>query len=278
MNSSLPMFAFDQVTNKSKTSKLFQNNFIPVKEVVMIRATYLSLLVAEDPLEGAQLAAEIIEKQCKDALKHRSIFNLAVSGGKTPIALFRLLSSPEWVDRIDWERTAIYWVDERCVEPDHPDSNYRMARNELLSRVPVTRYYRMKGEDDPVHAAEVYEEMLKDHFCLIPGEFPRFDCILLGIGDDGHTGSLFPGAGTFQETDRLVVDQYIHSIKSSRITITLPVMNNARCCIFMANGKEKHHVLSTSLNLMSEPVLPAQMVRPNNGQLCWIIDEDAYVG
>ncbi len=244
----------------------------------MIRATYLSLLVAEDPLEMAQLAAEMIEEQCRDALKRRSIFNLAISGGRTPIPLFRLLSSPEWVNRIDWERTAVYFVDERCVGPDHPDSNYRMARAELLSRVPLTRFYRMKGEDDPVHAAQSYEALLKDHFCLIPGEFPRFDCILLGVGDDGHTGSLFPGAGTVQETDSLVVDQYIHSIKSSRITITLPVMNNARCCIFMANGKEKHHVLSTSLNMMAEPTLPAQMVRPINGKLCWIIDNAAYTG
>lgn len=244
----------------------------------MIRATYLSLLVTEDPLDMARQAAEIIEAQCKEALSRRSVFNLAVSGGKTPLSLFRLLSSPERAKRIDWERTAIYWVDERCVGPDHPESNYRLARQELLSRVPITRFYRMKGEDNPVKAAEAYEAMLKDHFCLIPGEFPRFDCILLGVGDDGHTGSLFPDESATYETERLVVDQYIRKIKSSRITMTFPVLNNARCCVFMANGKEKHHVLSTALNLMAEPVLPAQMVRPINGSLVWIIDEASYTG
>lgn len=244
----------------------------------MIRATHLSLLVTEDPLDMAKQAAEIIEEQCKKALTRRSIFNLAISGGKTPLALFRLLSSPEWAGRIDWERTAMYWVDERCVGPDSPESNYRLARQELLSRVPITRFYRMKGEDNPVKAAEAYEALLKDHFCLIPGEFPRFDCILLGVGDDGHTGSLFPNESAVYETERLVVDQYIRNIKSSRITMTFPVLNNARCCIFMANGKEKNHVLSTALNLMAEPVLPAQMVRPINGGLVWIIDEAAYTG
>lgn len=244
----------------------------------MIRATYLSLFVTEDPLDMARQAAEIIEAQCKEALSRRSIFNLAVSGGKTPLSLFRLLSSPEWVKRIDWERTAIYWVDEHCVGPEHADSNYRLARQELLSRVPITRFYRIKGEDNPVKAAETYELLLKDHFCLIPGEFPRFDCILLGVGDDGHTASLFPEESAVYETERLIVDQYIRSLKSSRVTMTFPVLNNARCCIFMANGKEKNHVLKTALNLMADPALPAQMVRPINGSLVWIIDEAAYSG
>lgn len=244
----------------------------------MIRATYLSLLVTEDPLDMARQAAEIIEARCREALSRRSVFNLALSGGQTPLALFRLLSSPEWVKRIDWERTAVYWVDEHCVGPDQPESNYRAARQELLSRVPITRFYRIKGEDNPVKAAEAYEALLKDHFCLIPGEFPRFDCILLGVGDEGDTASLFPGESAVEETERLVVDQYIRKLKSSRVTMTFPVLNNARCCIFMASGKQKHHVLSTALNLMAEPLLPAQMVRPLNGGLVWIIDEAAYTG
>lgn len=253
-------------------------NYQTGKGNIMIRATHLSLLVTENPLDMALEAAQIIEEQCAQALKKRSIFNLAISGGKTPVALFRLLSSAAWINRIDWERTAIYWVDEHGVGTDHPDSNYRVARTELLSRVPITRYYRIRGEDDPVAAAEGYETLLRDHFCLIPGEFPRFDCIILGVGDDGHTASLFPGASGVQEQNRMVIDQYIHSIKSSRITMTFPVLNNARCCVFLASGKEKHHVLSTALNLMADPVLPAQMVRPIHGKLCWIIDHAAYAG
>ena len=245
----------------------------------MIRATHLSLLVTENELDMAVQAAELIEQQCKEALAKRSIFNLAVSGGKTPVTLFRLLSSPEWVSRIDWERTAMYWVDEHNVAPDDPKSNYSRTRNELISRVPLTRYYRIKGEQDPVKAAEDYENLLRDHFCLIPGEPPRFDCILLGVNKDGRTGSIFPGsAADVLETDRMVMDQYVHEIKSSRITMTFPVLNNARCCIFLASGKEKHHILNSALNLMAEPVLPAQKVRPTNGKLCWIIDEAAYQG
>ncbi|MCL1916413.1 MAG: 6-phosphogluconolactonase [Desulfovibrionaceae bacterium] len=244
----------------------------------MIREAHLSLLVTETPLEMAEQAALLLEAQCAEALRERKRFNLAISGGKTPISLFRLLSSPSWIKRLDWEKTVVYWVDEHCVGPDHPDSNYRVAREELLSNVPVTRYYRMKGEDNPVQAAESYEKLLLEHFGLEEGGIPRFDCVLLGVGDDGHTGSLFPNSSALSESKRLVVDQYIHSLKSSRITMTFPLLNNARCCIFMAEGQAKNHVLSTALNLMSEPVLPAQMLRPISGRLCWIIDEAAHLG
>ncbi|MDR1242383.1 MAG: 6-phosphogluconolactonase [Deltaproteobacteria bacterium] len=245
---------------------------------MMVRSTHLSLLVTKSDLDMAQKAAELIEEQCNEALATRSLFNLAISGGKTPLSLFRLLSSPEWEKRIYWERTALYWVDERCELPDSPKSHYGIARRELLSRVPLTRFYRIKGEAHPEEAAEAYERLLRDHFCLGRGEAPRFDCIVLGLGNDGHTASIFPGQSAVEEKSRLVVDQYIHSMKSSRVTMTFPVFNNARCCIFMASGKEKHPVLSTALNLMAEPTLPAQMVRPIEGKLCWIIDEAAYKG
>ena len=244
----------------------------------MLRSTHLSLLVAEDPLDMASQAAEIIAEQCRTALAQRQIFNIAISGGRTPIPLFRLLASAEWAQRIVWEKTALYLVDERCASTDHPKNHYRIARDELLSRVHCTRFYRIKGEDNPVKAAEDYEALLKDHFCLIPGEFPCFDCILLGVGNGGHTASIFPGSSAMLEKERLVVDQYDKEDRTSRITMTMPVFNSARCCIIMASGKEKHHVLETALNLMAEPVLPAQMVRPVSGSLCWIIDEPAYTG
>lgn len=244
----------------------------------MIRSTHLSLLVTESPRAMALKAAEHIESRCKEALGKRGHFTLAISGGKTPIELFRLLSTPEWVKRIAWEKTSLYWVDEHCVPTDSPESNYGMARAELLGHIPLTRFYRIKGEDDPVQAADQYERFLREHFELAEGEFPRFDCILLGVGDDGHIGSIFPGYTAATEKKRLVVDQYLHSLKSSRVTMTLPVLNNSRSCIFMASGKEKHPILSISLNLMSDPTLPAQMVRPSKGQLCWIIDEAAYRG
>jgi 6-phosphogluconolactonase len=244
----------------------------------MLRSTHLSLLVTNNDVEMSEKAAELIAEQCKAALDARGVFNLAISGGRTPRLLFRLLSSHEWESRIDWERTVLYWVDERCEPVDSPKSHYGIARAEFLTRVPLTRFYRIKGEIHPEKAAEAYEQLLLDHFCLDKGEVPRFDCIVLGLGNDGHTASIFPGQSAVEEKSRLVVDQYIHSMKSSRITMTFPVFNNARCCILMASGKEKHPILTTALNLMAEPTLPAQMVRPTEGKLCWIIDEAAYKG
>ncbi len=246
---------------------------------LMIISTHLSLYVTADVEAMAEEAAKIIEAESKAAIAKRGVFTLAVSGGKTPLPLFRLLASPKWAKAIDWSKITVYWVDERCVSIESDESNYRAARQELLSRVDATRFYRMKGEVyPPDEAAKAYENLLIDHFCLIPGEFPRFDCIILGVGADGHTASLYPGDPALSQQDRLVMDAYIPKLKKSRLTMTLPVLNNARCCIFLASGKEKNHILSTALNLMAAPVLPAQMVRPHNGKLCWIIDSHAYQG
>ena len=240
--------------------------------------THLSLYVTADEQAMAEEAATIIAAQCSEALNKRGVFNIALSGGKTPLPLFHLLSQPKWATAIDWSKTVVYWVDERCVPPESEDSNYRLARAELLSHVEATRFYRMKGEDTPELAARAYAKLLTDHFCLIPGEFPRFDCILLGVGTDGHTASLFSGDPALMDRENLVLDVYNPKQKTPRLTLTLPVLNNARCCIFLASGRVKNHILSTALNLMAAPVLPAQMVRPHNGKLCWIIDNNAYQG
>ena len=240
--------------------------------------THLSLYVTADEEAMAHEAATIIAGQCSEAIAKRGVFSIALSGGKTPIPLYRLLSTPQWAKALDWSKTVVYWADERCVPPESEDSNYRLARTELLSHVEATRFYRMKGEDMPQAAAEAYSKLLADHFCLIPGEFPRFDCILLGVGTDGHTASLFSGDPALMDRDNLVADVYNPKQKTPRLTLTLPVLNNARCCIFLASGRVKNHVLSTALNLMAAPVLPAQMVRPHNGKLCWIIDNTAYQG
>jgi 6-phosphogluconolactonase len=240
--------------------------------------THLSLYVAPDEQAMAEEAARIIVAQCAAAIAKRGLFTIALSGGRTPVPLYRLLSQPQWAKAMDWSKTVVYWVDERCVSPESEDSNYRLARTELLSRVEATRYYRMKGEDNPETAAKAYAKLLADHFCLIPGEFPRFDCILLGVGANGHIASLFSGDPILMDQESLVLDVYDPRRKISRLTMTLPVFNNARCCIFLASGRDKNHILSTALNLMAAPVLPAQMVRPHNGKLCWVIDNNAYQG
>ena len=163
------------------------------------RSIHLTLHIHKDPAAMAERAAHYLAACCEEAISQRGVFTLALSGGKTPLPLFRLLAGADWAERLPWEKIVLYWGDERCVGPDDPGSNYGMARSELLSHVPVTWYYRMKGEDDPVHAALAYENMLKEHFRLAPGEFPRFDCILLGLGEDGHTASLFPGEQGIEE-------------------------------------------------------------------------------
>ena len=226
----------------------------------------------------AEEAAGIIAAQCAEAIAKRNLFTIALSGGQTPVPLFRLLSQPKWAKAIDWSKTVVYWVDERCVPLDSEYSHYRLARTELLSHVEATRFYRMKGEDIPEKAAKAYAKLLADHFCLMPGELPRFDCILLGVGADGHTASLYSGDPALMDRDHLILDVYNPKQDIARLTMTLPVLNNARCCIFLASGRSKNHILSTALNLMAAPVLPAQMVRPHNGKLCWVIDNNAYQG
>lgn len=242
------------------------------------RSIHLSLHIHKDPAAMAERAAHLLADLCEQAVAERGIFNLALSGGTTPVPLFRLLSSHDWAERLPWEKIAVYWGDERCVGPDSPQSNYGVARRELLSNVPSTRFYRMKGETDPVDAALAYENLLRDHFRLGPGEFPRFDCVILGMGADGHTASLFPEEQGLFEKERIVIDQYIRKQKADRLTLTLPVLNNARCCLFLVTGEEKHEVLSKALNLLEEPSLPAQFVRPPSGDLVWIVDDAAARG
>lgn len=242
------------------------------------RSIHLSVHVHKDPVAMAERAAHIFTAACEEAIAERGIFRIALSGGQTPVELFRLLSRGDWADRLPWDKIYIYWVDERCVAPEHPDSNYGMARRELLGNVPATHFYRIRAEKDPEGAAARYEELLRQDFELQEGEVPRFDFIFLGMGEDGHTGSIFPGSPLLSENRRLVSDVYVPERKGDRVTLTLPVLNNARCCLFMVNGKDKHKALAETLNLLKEPHLPAQMVRPAIGDLIWIVDEAAATG
>ena len=136
----------------------------------------------------------------------------------------------------------------------------------------------MRGEEDPVEAAVKYEKQLRTEFDLGPQDMPRFDFVLLGMGEDGHTGSIFPNSPALAEKKRLVIDQYVPERKADRLTLTLPVINNARCCMFLVTGAEKHTVLSRALDLLAPPTLPAQMVRPGFGDLVWVVDEAAATG
>lgn len=242
------------------------------------RSIHLALHIHKDPQAMAERAAHFLAAACQEAVAERDIFRIAISGGHTPVPLFQLLTMPDWVKVLPWDKMAIYWVDERCVGPDNPESNYGVARRELLGKVPAVHYYRMRGDEDPEKAAADYELLLREDFYLGPRELPRFDMMILGMGADGHTASLFPGSPALEIRDKLVTEVYVPSLQQERITLTLPVINNSRCCMFLVTGPEKRAALGDVLNLLSEPVLPAQKVRPQAGDLVWITDQAAVTG
>ncbi len=202
---------------------------------------------------------------------------LGLSGGSTPHRLYARLASPPFRSRIEWARVHVFWGDERCLSPDHPDSNYRVAHESLLSKVsiPPQQIHRMRGEDpDLDRAAEVYEHELRRVFDLTPNERPRFDLILLGLGTDGHTASLFPGSPALDETTRLTVAVHAAPPPAPRLTLTLPVLNAAARVIFLVSGEEKAEVLRRVLQGGASPDRPASLIRPADGPL-WLVDRAA---
>jgi len=219
-------------------------------------------------VEFAALAAEAVHKTGR--------FCVALSGGSTPKGLYTLLAN-DVVPSIPWGRMYFFWGDERHVPPDHPDSNYRMAYESMLSKVPVRlqNVFRVHAEvRDPDAVAMGYEQDLKSCFNLRPGEFPCFDLVLLGLGPDGHTASLFPGTAALQQKDRLFVANWVDKFEAYRFTLTLPALNQSACLMFLVSGKEKAGILREALENPSAD-LPAQKVRPLNGRLLWLVDRAA---
>jgi len=224
-------------------------------------------------------AAEIVHLADRTATPAKP-FTIALSGGSTPSGLHALLASdPAFRDRLPWPHLHFFWGDERHVPPDHPQSNYRMAYDTLLSLAPVPaeNIHRVRTEEsDPALTAEKYEQELQAFFGLEAGQLPRFDCILLGMGPDGHTASLFPGTEALHESKRLVVANWVEKFKSYRITLTVPVLNQADSVIFLVSGHEKAEALKEVLQGDRQPDrFPAQLIRPNPGKLLWIVDRAA---
>lgn len=223
-------------------------------------------------------AAEHIITHCEASINAQGYFSIALSGGSTPKTVYELLTDKAFSRYVDWEHTHIFWGDERCVPPDHTDSNYRMARLTLLDNVPlpVTNIHRIKGELDPAQAAADYEQTLRQFFARRRDGNVRFDLILLGMGDDGHTASLFPGTPALEETERLVVENYVEKLDSWRITLTAPVINAADRVTFLVTGKSKADILQQVLEGPYQPhELPSQLVQPVSGNLLWMVDEPA---
>jgi 6-phosphogluconolactonase len=230
------------------------------------------------PQELFSAAAEEVVSAATDAVAQRGRFTIALSGGSTPKGLFNLLATNA-LTVLPWDRMFFFWGDERHVPPTDPDSNYRMAEETMLSKVPVPpgNVFRMAAENpDAAAVAEDYEKTLRKFFALEPGQFPRFDLILLGMGPDGHTASLFPGTAGLQEKSRLVIANWVEKMKTSRLTFTLPVLNAARCVAFLVSGTDKAAVLRTVLEEdVPAEQYPAKLVRPTDGKLIWLVDRAA---
>jgi 6-phosphogluconolactonase len=234
------------------------------------RADVSEIKVCADAAELARAAAEHFVAQAAKAVAARSQFLVALAGGSTPRAAYTLLATGQFASRIDWPRVHVFWGDERCVPPDHADSNYRMAHEALLAHVPipVENVHRIAGKLDPVRAAAAYEAELKSTL----GTDGRLDLILLGMGRDGHTASLFPGTAALEEQKRWVVENYVEKPKSWRITLTLAAINAARQVTFLVSGSSKAEPLA---RIRAGEALPAGLVLPMSGGLTWLVDREA---
>jgi 6-phosphogluconolactonase len=220
----------------------------------------------------AQEAARHIIASARKAADMGKEFSLVLSGGSTPQILYEELASSE--ADINWVRVHLFWGDERCVPPDHKDSNYRTAFESFISHVsiPADHIHRIKGEVDPEKAAEEYEQEIRRHFAENSG----FDLVLLGMGDDGHTASLFPHTGALFAENRLVVSNYVEKLASSRITLTSVAINRSACVIFLVSGEGKADVLAQVLEGEYQPeVFPSQLINPPDGNLIWLFDTAA---
>ena len=224
-------------------------------------------------------AASRFEQLAKRRIAEGHIFAAALSGGSTPRRLYQLLASVPFSDRIPWRSVHLFQVDERCVPPDHADSNYRMVREALLTNglVPAPNFHRMAAElPDREQAARQYAEELARILKPQAGDWPRLDLALLGMGPDGHTASLFPGSAALEEQSRWVAPNYVEKLNAYRLTLTFPVLNAAAEIIFLVAGADKAEALRQVLDASSAAEkFPAQRVRPAEGQVRWYVDEAA---
>lgn len=221
-------------------------------------------------------AADEFVRQANFAIQKNGRFTVALAGGSTPKGLYSLLATNS---DLPWDKVYIFFGDERHVPPEDPESNYRMARESLLSKVsiPPENVFRIPAENpDAAQAAENYEHTLQQFFQMPAGAFPRFDLILLGMGPDGHAASLFPDEIALQEKTRWVVADWVEKFKTYRITLTLPVLNNAAAVMFLVSGSDKAATLKEVLQGTQSPErFPSKLIHPASGTLLWLIDEEA---
>ncbi len=219
--------------------------------------------------------AELFLGAARESIATRGRFSVALSGGSTPVPLFRRLAEEAPRAGIDWSAVHVFWADERCVPPEHAESNFRLAEELLLSKLPAPGavVHRIAGEEPPDEAASRYQSDLTTSF---PGEeIPVFDLLFLGVGDDGHTASLFPGMDLGGFSGRNAVAVYVEKLKSHRVTLTLPVLRNARHVVFLVTGGGKAEIVAEILEGAGGANYPAANVVPVEGILTWLLDKDA---
>jgi 6-phosphogluconolactonase len=243
-------------------------------------ATQKQVRVFPDGAAIARYAAQKFVEIAVDAVAQKGTFEVALSGGSTPKTLYSLLvTDPALRARLPWDKTFVFFGDERHVGPDDSLSNFRMASEAMISKSPLqpAQVFRIKGEyAEAEQAALEYERDIRAHFKLSDGQFPRFDLVLLGMGEEGHVASLFPGTKALHETRRIAVHNWVGKVLMDRITLTALAINNAANVVAMVAGLEKAPALTAVLEHVYEPEqLPAQMIQPVNGNLFWLVDTAA---
>ena len=234
--------------------------------------------VFENGTELAKAAAELVINLANKAVQERGRFVVSLSGGHTPETLYSLLAQEDYSERMPWDNIFVFWGDERCVAADDAQNNANMARTKLLNHVaiPATNVFPVPVELQPEEAAKTYEKTM---LALFKTHLPRFDLILLGLGENGHTASLFPGTDVLNEKERLVKEVYVAGQKMYRITMTAPLINNAFNILFLVEGEGKATVLNTIINGQPEPEkYPAQLIAPPDGTVYWYVDKAAAKG
>jgi 6-phosphogluconolactonase len=244
----------------------------------MPRPVTVTYRISPTPAEVAKAAAQLFTDAVVNAASARGVARVAISGGTTPKAMFALLAAEPFASQVPWDKLDLFWVDERCVPPDHADSNYRMTKEALLSKVPlsVDRIHRMEGELAPEVAAARYESTIRNAFRLEGAQTPTFDLILLGMGDDGHTASLFPHTEGLNDLTHIVIANHVPQKDTWRITLTSPVINQGREVAFLIEGAAKAQVLHDVLLGPFQPdTYPSQIIRPASGRLTLLLDSAA---
>jgi 6-phosphogluconolactonase len=236
----------------------------------------MQTIISADAQDQAFRGAELFKAAARAHVDQRGRFVVALSGGSTPRGMYQLLATPPTLTQVPWEHTHLFWVDERCVPASDPESNLGTAWRDMLRHllIPRENIHFVRGDFPPEEAADEYRKEMTQFFQLKEGEFPIFDLIFLGLGEDGHTASLFPGQGALYEESRLVIAVKGGTPNVGRVTLTYPVLNQARQIVFLVAGKEKAETVK-ALYQGSCPELPAARIRPLQGDVIWLLDQEA---